>query len=88
MTVSGFKPEIDGTDWLVAKTTHTVDGSGGFVTALELERGGSASAELASQRGQYVSVGLSDAVRSKGDVLHALHVGELLDALFQQDYGA
>lgn len=37
VTVSGFKPEIDGTDWLVAKTTHTVDGSGGFVTSLELE---------------------------------------------------
>lgn len=39
VTVSGFKPEIDGTDWLVAKTTHIIDGSGGFVTALELERG-------------------------------------------------
>lgn len=37
VTVSGFKPEIDGTDWLVAKTTHTVDGSGGFVTSLQLE---------------------------------------------------
>ncbi|WP_164276569.1 phage late control D family protein [Stenotrophomonas sp. B1-1] len=40
VTVRGFKPEIDGTDWLVAKTTHTLDGSGGFTTALELERGG------------------------------------------------
>lgn len=39
VTVSGFKPEIDGTDWLVAKTTHSLDGSGGFVTALELEQG-------------------------------------------------
>ncbi|MBA0361610.1 phage late control D family protein [Stenotrophomonas maltophilia] len=45
VTVSGFKPEIDGTDWLVAKATHTIDGSGGFVTALELERGGEASAK-------------------------------------------
>jgi phage protein D len=40
ITVSGFKPEIDGTAWLVAKATHTIDGSGGFVTSLELERGG------------------------------------------------
>jgi len=38
VTVSGFKPEIDGTDWLVAKATHTIEGGGGFVTALELER--------------------------------------------------
>lgn len=44
VTVSGFKPEIDGTDWLVSKATHTVDGGGGFVTALELERGGSTTA--------------------------------------------
>lgn len=38
VTVRGFKPEIDGTDWLVAKTTHTLDGNGGFTTSLELER--------------------------------------------------
>lgn len=44
-TVSGFKPTIDSTHWLVAKATHTIDASGGFVTALELERGGEASAE-------------------------------------------
>ncbi len=37
VNVSGFKPEIDGTDWLVTKATHTIDGSSGFVTALELE---------------------------------------------------
>ncbi|MCC4600170.1 phage late control D family protein [Xanthomonas melonis] len=35
--VSGFKPEIDGQSWLIARTTHTVSGSGGFTTALELE---------------------------------------------------
>jgi len=38
LNVSGFKPEIDGTDWLVVKATHSIDGSSGFVTALELER--------------------------------------------------
>lgn len=38
ISVSGFKPEIDGEDWLVVKTTHAIDGTGGFVTALELER--------------------------------------------------
>ncbi|WP_230939921.1 contractile injection system protein, VgrG/Pvc8 family [Xanthomonas translucens] len=35
--VQGFKPEIDGKRWLVSKTTHTVTGSGGFGTVLELE---------------------------------------------------
>jgi len=39
VTVSGFKPEIDGTDWLVSKATHTISGSSGFTTSLELERG-------------------------------------------------
>lgn len=37
VTVSGFKPEIDGQRWLIAKTTHTVSGSSGFITSLELE---------------------------------------------------
>lgn len=41
ITVSGFKPEIDGTDWLVSKATHTITGAAGFTTALELERDGS-----------------------------------------------
>lgn len=27
--MSGFKPEIDGTDWLVFKATHTIDGGSG-----------------------------------------------------------
>lgn len=40
ITVSGFKPEIDGTDWLVSKATHSISGSAGFTTSLELERGG------------------------------------------------
>lgn len=35
--VSGFKPEIDGPSWLIAKTTHTIIGSSGFTTTLELE---------------------------------------------------
>ncbi|AZR21935.1 phage late control D family protein [Xanthomonas vasicola] len=37
VTVSGFKPEIDTRRWLIAKTTHSVDASGGFTTSLELE---------------------------------------------------
>ncbi|MCC4635283.1 phage late control D family protein [Xanthomonas dyei] len=37
VTVSGFKPQIDGQRWLIAKTTHTVSGSSGFNTSLELE---------------------------------------------------
>ena len=37
VTVDGFKPEIDGTGWLVSTVTHTIAGSGGFTTALELE---------------------------------------------------
>ncbi|CAJ7208425.1 bacteriophage late control gene D protein [Burkholderia pseudomallei] len=36
VTVSGFKPEIDETPWLVKKATHTI-GDVGFTTALELE---------------------------------------------------
>ena len=37
ITASGFKPDIDGQRWLIAKTTHSVSGSSGFTTALELE---------------------------------------------------
>jgi phage protein D len=36
VVVSGFKPEIESTPWLVKKATHTI-GEGGFTTALELE---------------------------------------------------
>ncbi|WP_431821004.1 phage late control D family protein [Burkholderia sp. F1] len=36
VTVSGFKPEIDDTPWLVKKATHKL-GSEGFTTELELE---------------------------------------------------
>ncbi len=39
LAVSGFKPEIDGTDWLVTKVTHTI-ADGGFITRLEAERQG------------------------------------------------
>lgn len=38
VAVSGFKPEIDGSEWLVTKCNHAVSGSGGFVTSVELER--------------------------------------------------
>jgi phage baseplate assembly protein W len=36
VTVSGFKPEIDETPWLVKKVTHTLSDTG-FTTALNLE---------------------------------------------------
>ncbi|MFB9115103.1 phage late control D family protein [Xanthomonas arboricola pv. corylina] len=37
LTVSGFKPEIDRQRWLIAKNTHSINGSSGFTTSLELE---------------------------------------------------
>jgi phage protein D len=42
VNVRGFKPEIDGTDWLVARATHTISDAG-LQTSLELERGGAAA---------------------------------------------
>jgi phage protein D len=36
MALSGFKPEIDATPWLVKGVTHTID-DGGFTSAIELE---------------------------------------------------
>ncbi len=36
VTVNGFKPEIDGTEWLVVKLTHSL-GDQGLTTRLELE---------------------------------------------------
>lgn len=35
-TVSGWKPAIDGTEWLIARVTHRI-GDGGYTTGLELE---------------------------------------------------
>ncbi|UOF16449.1 phage late control D family protein [Lysobacter capsici] len=37
LRLRGFKPEIDDTAWLIAKTTHTITSSAGFTTKLELE---------------------------------------------------
>lgn len=42
LTVRGFKPEVDGTDWLVKKVTHSL-GGGGFTTSIEAERQGADS---------------------------------------------
>lgn len=44
VNVRGFKPEIDGTDWLVSRATHTIS-DGGLQTSLELERGGTPAAK-------------------------------------------
>lgn len=38
LTVSGFKPEIDGTDWLISQVVHRLDAGGGFRTNLENEK--------------------------------------------------
>lgn len=37
VTVAGLKPEIDAITWLIAKATHSVSGSGGYTTALDME---------------------------------------------------
>jgi len=37
VTVTGFKPDIDETPWLVKQVTHTITGDAGFTSALELE---------------------------------------------------
>jgi phage protein D len=54
VTVSGFKPEIDATPWLIKKTTHTL-GEGGFTTALELE----VRSDAAANRSQTTDKGYS-----------------------------
>ena len=38
VTVSGFKPQIDSTGWLVVKSTHSL-GDNGFTTRVEMELG-------------------------------------------------
>lgn len=35
--VTGFKAEIDATEWLISKVTHTITGSAGFTTQVEME---------------------------------------------------
>jgi phage protein D len=37
VTVSGFKPVIDATPWLVREAIHTITGDAGFTTQLDLE---------------------------------------------------
>lgn len=37
LTVSGWKPEIDGTSWLISQVRHQLDGSGGARTSIECE---------------------------------------------------
>ena len=40
LRVRGFKPEIDGTSWLIAKAMHTMNPSEGLRTSLDLEAAG------------------------------------------------
>lgn len=49
--VSGFKPKIDATDWLIVKTRHQITGSGGFTTQLDMETALAGSAQDADSDG-------------------------------------
>ncbi len=44
IAVQGFKSEIDGTEWLVSKASHSFDPGSGFTTSLELESSGAGGA--------------------------------------------
>lgn len=44
VTVEGFKPEIDGTDWLVKAAEHSL-GDDGFITQVEMELQGEGEAQ-------------------------------------------
>ena len=37
MTVSGFKPELDGSAWLIVEAQHALDAAGGLKTSLQME---------------------------------------------------
>lgn len=37
VTVQGFKPEIDSTEWLIVRVTNKIDSGTGFTTELEME---------------------------------------------------
>lgn len=39
VTLSGYKPEIDGDDWLASRAAQTISGDGGFTTSPEMEVG-------------------------------------------------
>lgn len=42
--VSGFKPQIDSTEWLISEAQHQLDSAGGLRTNLQMELGGSPAA--------------------------------------------
>ena len=37
VTLQGWKPQIDGTDWLITKVVHQVSADSGYITQLEME---------------------------------------------------
>ncbi|GMM59973.1 contractile injection system protein, VgrG/Pvc8 family [Novosphingobium pituita] len=37
VTLTGFKPEIDATPWLITEVTHRLDNADGFITELKME---------------------------------------------------
>src|SRR5690606_7117665 len=37
VTISGIKPQIDETPWLIVKARHAITGSSGFTTQLDME---------------------------------------------------
>jgi phage protein D len=55
VTVQGWDAVIDATDWIVAKTTHSLDGNSGYTTAIELENRATAcdSPALPEDDGEY-----------------------------------
>jgi phage protein D len=46
VTLTGFKPEIDATPWLITEVTHRLDNAGGFITELKMEVAGGGRANL------------------------------------------
>lgn len=47
VTVSGFKPQIDATGWLVVEVSHNLDAAGGLKSTVQMELGGSTSGSAA-----------------------------------------
>lgn len=37
VTVQGFKQEIDSSEWIITRCTHSITATGGFVTSIALD---------------------------------------------------
>jgi len=49
--LSGWGPDIDAVEWILAKATHTLSGDGGYVTHIELENKATAADHPAQDEG-------------------------------------